>query len=53
MDFPLGSVTSGGGSLVACCVDLIVVSFEVSCALVGCITSSGVRRRSVLSRWCW
>ena len=53
MDFPLGSVTaldfcsSGGGSLVACSVDLIVVSFEVFCALVGCITSSGVKRRSV------
>ena len=38
---------SGGGSLVACSVDLIVVSFEVFCALVGCITSSGVKRRSV------
>ena len=43
MDFPLGSVTalifcrSGGGSLVACSVDLIVVSFDVFCALVGCI----------------
>ena len=43
-DFPLGSVTalifcrSGGGSLVACSVDLIVV---------GCITSSGVKRLSV------
>ena len=51
MDFPLGSVTifcrSGGGSLVACSVDLIVVSFEVFCALAGCITSSGVKRRSV------
>ena len=52
MGFPLGSVTalifcrSGGGSLVACSVDLIVVSFEVFCALVGCITSSGVKRRS-------
>ena len=46
MDFALGSVTalifcrSGGGSLVACCVDLIAVSFEAFCALVGCITSS-------------
>ena len=53
MDFPLGSVTalifcrSGGGSLVACSVDLIVVSFEAFCALVGCITSSGVKHLSV------
>ena len=53
MDFPLGSVTvlifcrSDGGSLVACSVDLIVVSFEIFCALIGCITSSGVQRRSV------
>ena len=49
MDVPLGSVTalifcrSGCGSLVACSVDLI----EVFCALVGCITSSGVKRLSV------
>ena len=48
MDVPLGSVTamifchSGCGSLVACSVDLIVVPFEVFCALVGCISSSGV-----------
>ena len=53
MDVPLGSVTalifcrSGCGFLVACSVDLIVVSFEVFCALVGCITSSGVKRLSV------
>ena len=53
MDFPSGSVTalifcrSGGGSLVAYSVDLIVVSFEVFCALVGCITSSGVKRLCV------
>ena len=53
MNLPLGSVTalifcrSGGGSLVACSVDLIVESFEVFRALVGCITSSGVKRRSV------
>ena len=53
MDVPLGTVTalifcrSGCGSLVACSVDLIVVSFEVFCALVGCITSSGVKRLSV------
>ena len=33
--------------MVACSVDLIVVSFEVFCALVGCITSSGVKRRRV------
>ena len=38
---------SGCGSLVACSVDLIVVSFEVFCGLVGCITSSGAKRRSV------
>ena len=49
----LGSVTalifcrSGCGSLVACSVDLIAVSSEVFCALVGCITSSGVMRCSV------
>ena len=53
MDVPLGSVTalifcrSGCGSLVDCSVDLIVVSFEVFCALLGCITSSGVKRLSV------
>ena len=53
MDVPLGSVTalifcrSGCGSLVACSVDRIVVSFEVFCALVGCITSSRVKRLSV------
>ena len=53
MDVPLGSVTavvfcrSGCGCLVACSVDLIVVSFEVFCALVGCSTSSGVKRLSV------
>ena len=49
MDVPLGSVTalifcrSGCGSLVACPVDLI----EVFCALVGCSTSSGVKRLSI------
>ena len=53
MDVPLESVTalifsrSGCGSLVACSVDLIVVFLGVFCALVGCITSSGVMRRSV------
>ena len=53
MDVPLGSFAalivcrSGCGSLVACSIDLIVVSFEFLCALVGCITSSGVKRRSV------
>ena len=53
MDVLLASVTalilccSGCGSLVASSVDLIVVSFEVFCALVGCITSSGVMRRIV------
>ena len=52
MDVPLESVTafifcrSGCGSLVAS-VDLILVSFEVFCALVGCVTSSRVMRRSV------
>ena len=38
---------SGCGSLVASSVNLIVVSFEVFCALVGCVTSSRVMRRSV------
>ena len=53
MDVPLGSVTalifcrSGCGSLAACSVELIVVSFEVFCALFGCITSSGVKHLSV------
>ena len=51
--FRLGSVAalifcrSGCGSLVACSVERIVVSFEVFCALVGCITSSGFKRLSV------
>ena len=53
MDVPLESVTalifcrSGCGSLVASSVDLIGVSFGVFCALVGCITSSRVMRRTV------
>ena len=38
---------SGCGSLVASSVDLIVVFFAVCCAFVGCVTSSGVTRRSV------
>ena len=37
----------GCGSLFASSIDLTVVSFEVFCALVGCIITSGVMRRSV------
>ena len=53
MDVPLGSVIalifyrSGYGSLVVCFIDLIVVSFEVFCVLVGCIAFSGIKRFSV------
>ena len=53
MGVPLESFTalifsrSGCGSLAASSFDLIVVSFEVFCALVGCVTSSGAMRRSV------
>ena len=46
----LGSVATNLDSVAAnvtWSVDLIVVSFEAFCALVGCITSSGVKRRSV------
>ena len=50
MHVPLGSVTAlifCRSGLVAYSINLIVVSFEVFCALVGCVTSSGVKRLSV------